>query len=92
VYTIMQALARVFFHVQAGDTDALRPARALDLDVTKLGDRLVILRNLVALGQVGIKVVLAREDRGLVDAAVQGHGCKHREFHGLPVEHWQRAR
>ena len=60
---VVQALARVLFHVQARDADALGPVRALDLNVAVLGDRLVVLRNLVALGQVGIEVVLAREDR-----------------------------
>ena len=89
--SVVQALARVLFHVQARDADALRPARAFDLDVAELGDRLVVLRNLVALGQVGIEVVLAREDRRLVDAAVQRHRRQHGELHRLPVQHRQRA-
>ena len=58
-------------------------ARAFDLDVAVLGDGLVVLRNLVALGQVGIEVVLAREDGRLVDAAVQRQRREHGELHGL---------
>ena len=35
----------------------------LDVHAAVLGQRLVVLRDLVALGQVGIEVVLAREAR-----------------------------
>ena len=54
-----------------------------------LGERLVVLRNLVALGQVGIEVILAGENRSLVDAAIQSHRRERREFHCLPVQHGQ---
>ncbi len=57
-----------------------------------LGDRLVVLRNLVALGKIGIEVVLAREDRVLAHLAIQRHRGQHRELHCLAVQHRQRAR
>ena len=38
-----------------------------DIDVAVLGERLVVLRDLVALGKVGIEVVLAREARVRAD-------------------------
>ena len=57
-----------------------------------LGDRLVVLRNLVALGQIGIKVVFAREDRPLAHFAIERQCGKCGEFHGLRVEHRQRSR
>ena len=63
---VVQALAGVFFQVHAGDADALGAVRSLDVDVAVFGQRLVVLRDLVALGQVGIEVILAGEDRRLV--------------------------
>ena len=61
---VMEAFAGVLFHVQAGDADALWAGRRGDVDVAVLGDGLVELRNLVALGQVGVEVIFAGEDRG----------------------------
>ena len=46
----------------------LGPLAAFDFDVAVFGQRLVVLRNLVALGQVGIEIVLAREDGCLVES------------------------
>ncbi len=88
----VQALARVFFQVQAGDADLLRAAVDLDLDGAMLGQRLVVLRNLVALGQVGIEIILAGKDRSFVDAAVQRHGRQRGELHCLAVQHRQGSR
>ncbi len=69
---VVQALAGVFFHVQARDTDALRASVCgRHIDPAMLGDGLVELRDLVALGQVGIEVVFAREDGALAHLAVE---------------------
>ena len=92
----MQALARVLFHVQASDADALCDRRAArverrNLDPAVLGDGLVELRDLVALGRVGIEVVLAREDAGLANLAVDRLRRQHRKLHRLAVQHRQRA-
>jgi len=54
-----------------------------------LGQRLVVLRNLVALGQVGIEVILARKDRCLIDAAIQRHRGQGGELDRLAVQHRQ---
>ena len=62
-----------------------------DVDPAVLGDGLVELRDLVALGQVGIEVVLAREDGALADLAVEGERGQRGELDGLGVEHGQRA-
>ena len=61
------------------------------VDPAVLGDRLVELRNLVALGQVGIEVVLAREDGALAHLAVERQRGQRGELDGLGVEHRQRA-
>ncbi len=58
----VQALAGVFFEVDAGDADFLLAALGGNLDETELGEGLVVLRDLVSLGQVGIEVILAGED------------------------------
>ena len=68
----MQRLAGVLFHVDARDADAAaRPSRAGELDDAAGRERLLVLRDLIALRQVRIEVVLAREDRRLVDPAAE---------------------
>ena len=89
---VVQALARVFFQVHARDADLLRAVRGFDLDVAVLGQRLVVLRNLIALGQVGIEVVLAREDGGFANLAVQRGRGEDGELHRALVQHRQSTR
>ncbi len=55
------------------------------------GQRNVVLGDLVALGQVGIEVVLAVEDRTRRQLAAQGHADHEPEVHGLGVRRGQRA-
>ena len=62
------ALAGVVFHVDAGDADAFGCAVDHDIDEAVLGERLIVLRNLVALGQVGIEIILAGETGDRIDA------------------------
>ena len=50
------------------------------------GDGLVELGDLVALGVVGVEVVLAGEDAGLADLAADGSGGEDGELDGLAVE------
>jgi len=83
---------RVLFHVQACDTDALDRAGGRGyIDPSMLGDGLVELRDLVALGQVGIEVVLARENGALAYLAVDTERGQCGEVDGLRIEHRQRA-
>ena len=56
-----------------------------------LGERLIKLRNLVALGQVRIKIVLARKNGGLTHLAIQGLGRAHGKLHRSLIQHRQRA-
>ena len=65
--------------------------RRRHLDPAVLGDGLVELRDLVALGQVGIEVVLAGEDGALAHLAVDGQSGQRGELDGLGVEHRQGA-
>ncbi len=64
---IVLALAGIIFHVDAGDADALLPAVHLDIDEAVLGERLIVHGNLIALGRIGIEIILARETREAAD-------------------------
>ena len=55
-------------------------------------ERDVVLGDLVALGQVGIEVVLAVEDRARRDLAAERHAHHQPVVDGLGVDHRQRAR
>src|SRR5260221_9842727 len=88
----MQALAGVLFHVEASDADSLRTIRRFDFQPAVLGNGLIELRNLVALGQVRIKVILARKNRSLPNLAVQRHRSQDGVFNSLLVEYRKRSR
>ena len=60
----VQGFAGVFFQVGAGNADGLGLAvLQLDLYLAMLHHRQFVLADLVALGQVGIEIILAREHR-----------------------------
>src|SRR5215470_7929696 len=87
----MQALAGVFFEVNPGDADLLLASFGRDFDEAEFGQWLVVLRDLVSLWEIGIEVVLTGKDRGLVEAAVQGHGGQRGELDDFLVQYWERA-
>ena len=89
----MQRFAGVFFHVHACDADVGRRAVVphTDLEAAAGRERPVVLRDLVALGKVGIEIVLAREDRDLVNVAAKPQRRAQRQLHGPLVEDRQRA-
>ena len=90
---IVNALAGVIFHVQARDANPLGAAvRRGHIDPAVLGDGLVELRDLIALGQIGIEVVFAREDRALAHLAVDSQRGQRGKLDGLRVQHRQRPR
>ena len=88
---VVDAFAGVFFEVEAGDADGLQNRVAGDVeggdgDGPVLGDGLVELRDLVALGGVGVEVVFAGEDAGFADLAADGAGGENGELDGTAVE------
>ena len=86
-------LARVFFEVRARDADAPRAAVVEhDVDVPAGDDRQFVLADLVALGQVGIEIILAGEHRARRDPRADREPEHHRHAHRLAVEHRQHAR
>jgi hypothetical protein len=54
----MHQLSGIFFHVDARDADIFFAALAVvNLQISAQAQRLVVLRNLVAFGQIGIKII-----------------------------------
>jgi hypothetical protein len=85
-------LAGVFFQVRAGDADALDGAVFQgDVQVALADDRQVHLADLVALGQVRVEVVLAREHVALADFGVDRQAEHARHAHRFLVQHRQYA-
>ena len=89
---LVEALARVVFHVQARDADALLLALDFDLDPARERQRQLVHRNLVALGQIGIEIVLARKARARLNRAVDRQRRAQRQLQRPLVQHRQRPR
>ncbi len=93
---LVLGLTGVFFQVQLGDVDppdvSLTAALHRHIQVAAARQRHVVLRDLVAFGQVGIKVVLAVEEGDRLDLGV--HGCRQQDafFDHRFVQHRQHAR
>ena len=88
----MEAFAGILFHVQAGDADALWACVGVGISMyAVLGEGLVELGDLVALGQVGIEVIFAGEDGAFADLAVKGERGQRGEFDGAAIEDGQRT-
>ena len=90
---LVQALARILFQMRAGEANLDLASRGgEDHDLSALNDGNLVLADLIALRQVGIEVVLAREHAPLVDRSAHGQaeadGALDRAF----VQHRQHAR
>jgi len=89
---VVNELAGILLHVDAGDADPLLFPVEQDVDVPALGQGMGVLGDLVALRQVRVKVVLPGEVPVGVDRAVGGQPHPDRELHDLPVQHGEDAR
>jgi lysophospholipase L1-like esterase len=87
---VVQQLAGVLFEMQTVDADAPRRVGG-ERKPAALRQRLFVLTDLVALRQIGIEVVLAREDRPRPHGAVKRQRQARGEFDGARVGHRQRA-
>ncbi len=63
-----------------------------NFDIAAFAERRFVLADLITLGQVGIEVALAVEDRARRDLAVRRKSGPNRQFDDAPVEHRQHAR
>ena len=69
---VVYRLARVLLKMQTCNADCFRAAiRQVDFNLTLANNRVQELRNLVALRQVGLEIILPLENGGLVDLRVQ---------------------
>jgi len=57
-----------------------------------LRERPVVLRDLVALREIGIEVVFPREDRSRIDVEIEREGCARRHFDHPSIQDRKRAR
>jgi hypothetical protein len=89
---VVERLAGVLFHVDPGDPDAARAAAGLELHGAAGRQRPIVLGDLIALGQVRIEVVLAREHRRRLHRAAERMRRPHRELDGALVQDRQRSR
>ena len=89
----MNRLASVLLDVKASNADARRGIAtvALDRDATRRRQWAFVLRDLIALWQVGIEVILPREDRQQVNAAVERERGTDGKIDDVLIEHRQRA-
>ena len=88
----MLQLAGVLFEVHSGDSAAPGLAFDVELEATVTAEWQIVLRNLIALGQIGVEVVLAIELRELGDLAVQRECGTDGRLDRPPVDHWQGPR
>ena len=85
-------LARVFFHMDAGDADAFLLAVDPDINMTAQADWFVPLGDLVILRQVGIEVILTVHLIEFLNVAVQRQARPDGKFHHPFVQHRQCSR
>src|SRR5690349_4559685 len=88
---VMDALAGVVFHVYARDADALLAVFGGNVQMAVFGQRLIVLRNLIALRKVRVEVVLTREARKRIDFAMQRKAGPDGQFNGLAAENGKRS-
>ncbi len=86
----MQGLARIFLQVRARDSDP--PHAAViehDVDMPAGHDGQFVLADLVALGQIGVEIILTGEHRARRDAGIDRQPEQHRHAYHLAIEHRQ---
>jgi hypothetical protein len=88
---VVKRLAGILFEMKPLDTYLDGAAIDIDVDRALAHDRLLVLRNLVALGKVGVEVILAVEDRTAVDLRLEAQTGTHRLLDAEFVDHRQHA-
>ena len=88
---VVDRLAGVLFEMQPLDPHLQCLVVDVDLDFTRADDRLLVLRDLIALRQVGIEVVLAVEHRDEIDLRFQPQAGAHGLRDASLVDHRQHA-
>ena len=90
--SLVQRLARVLLEMRAGDADGLDgPVVEHDLQPALLDHRQLVLTDLIALRQIRIEVILAREHRTARHLGADAQAELDRHAHGVGVQHRQHA-
>ena len=89
---VVERLAGILLEVQALDADLDGAAIDIHMDGAFAYHRLLVLRNLITLRQVGVEIVLPVEHRAAVDARLQPEARAHRLLDAKPVDDRQHAR
>ena len=90
---VVDRLARVLLKVDPFDADgAALAVLKVDGQLPLAHDRVIELRNLIALRQVGVEVVLAVEDAVEVDLGLDAKTRAHGLSHAFLIQHGQHAR
>ena len=90
VKILVQRFAGVFLQMGAGDTDHLAGTVVqVDGQLALLDDRQFVLADLVALGQVRVKVVLTGEHRTSCHSGTDGQAERDGHSHHFAVQHRQ---
>ncbi len=88
----MKELARVLFQVSTVDADAVSLTIHFDINPAVVAEGLLVLRNLIALGQIGIIIVFPRKDRVFSNLAIESQTGHDGKFYRLTIDDWQNAR
>ena len=89
---VVQAFAGILLQMQAFDADLDGFAvLEVDIDLALAHDGVLVLADLIALGQVGVEIVLAVEQRTQVDLGLEAQPGAHRLLDAFFVDHWQHA-
>jgi hypothetical protein len=88
----VQRLPRILLEVDSRNPDARRPCGTVEDQVSIACERPLVLGDLVALREIGIEIVLAREDRRLVDSTGKRERGTDGEVDRRAIQHRQCAR
>ncbi len=88
----VEQLAGVFFEMHAAHANLFGAGSRVNQHPAVRRQRQFVLRDLIAFGQVGIKIILAREDVLALDLAIERQPHANGELDGAAVDHRQRAR
>src|SRR5450759_2797396 len=88
----MNRLASIFFEVSARQPYSLFSAIDNSVDGTAFDNGQFVLADLVALGQVGVKIILARENRATVNLGADREPEADRALDCAAIEHGEHAR
>ena len=95
VKILMQRLAGIFFEMGAGEPDELLGRRVTRADSYRESTagyhRRLELTDLIALGQIGVEIILAGEDRARRDLRADRQAKLDGTHHGLAIEYRQDA-